>query len=234
MKRLLILLFLLIGISSYAQEEAYQNGDYAGAIALYEARLANGEASGAIYYNLANAYYETGTLGLALFNYRQSEIYLPRDEDIDLQIARLRAEREDLIGEESNWLYITADLSRDLVTVYELSLFVFALWCLFFLLLAWQRHNLRWLFWTSGVALLFGLVFLGSRLYLDNQNPEAVLISEAAQVMTGPSTDYLPLYILYEAAELRIVEQRDDWLRFVLADGRSGWLEISNVKIIAN
>jgi tetratricopeptide (TPR) repeat protein len=232
MKRtIFVLLFVafFIGMLVSAQEDAYQSGDYQGAILAYEQRLANGEASGEIYYNLGLSYYETGQLGLALLNYRKAEIYLPRDEAVALQIARIRGQREDFIGSETDWLAITANMTGDVLTLYELSIVVFALWALYFLLLALSRASLRWLLWLTAAGMLIGVFFLGVRLYVETQQAEAVILVDAAQVMSGPAGDYLPLYVLYEAAELRIVEERDGWLRFMLADGRSGWIAVEDV-----
>jgi tetratricopeptide (TPR) repeat protein len=235
MKRWIFLLLFVaffMAVLVSAQEEAYQNGDYQGAIVAYEHRLANGEASGDIYYNLGLAYYESGQLGLALLNYRRAEIYLPRDEAVALQIARIREQREDFIGTESDWLAITASLTSDILTLYELSIVVFVLWALYFLLLALSRANLRWLLWLTAAGMLIGVFFLGTRLYVETQEHEAVVLVDAAQIMSGPAEDYLPLYVLYEAAELRILEERDGWLRFILADGRSGWIAAGDVGIV--
>lgn len=234
MKRFILLLFLIFGLSTgvFAQEEAYQSGDYLGAIAAYEARIASGESSGDLYYNLGNAYYQTGQVGLALLNYRRAEAYLPRDSAVDLQLARVQGEREDLIGAETDWLAISAKMSSDLFTIFELSILVFALWLLYWLLLAFNRQSLRWIIWLLGLVLLIGLFFLGTRLYLDNQQPEAIILADAVQVMSGPASDYLPLFILHEGAELRIIEQRETYYRFVLADGRGGWIEAGNLALI--
>jgi tetratricopeptide (TPR) repeat protein len=228
MKRwIILLLFLAIAVS--AQEDDYRNGNYQAAIAAYEQRIADGEASGDLYYNLASAYYESGQLGLALLNYRRAEIYLPRDGNVQLQIARLRGEREDFIGAEVDWLVITANLSSDILTVNELSILVFGLWALYFLLLALSRRALRWLLWLTAAAMLISGFFLATRLYVDTQQAEAVILVDASQIMTGPGEDYLPLYILYEGAELRILEEREGWYRFALADGRLGWIAVEHV-----
>lgn len=231
MKRLLFVLLFLAFVAA-AQEEENRNGDYQAAIAAYEQRIADGEASGDLFYNLGNAYYESGQLGLALLNYRRAEIYLPRNGDVQLQIARLRGEREDFIGAEREWLVITANLSADILTMYELSILVFGFWALYFLLLALSRRSLRWLLWLTAAGMLIGVFFLGTRLYLETQQPEAVILVDAVQIMTGPGQDYLPLYILYEGAELRVLEQRQGWYRFSLADGRLGWIAAGNVEFI--
>lgn len=220
---------LAIALVSFAQEDAYENGDYLGAINSYESQIANGEVSGEIYYNLGNAYYQTGQYGLALLNYRRAEIYLPRDSAVDLQLARVRGEREDFVGAETDWLVLTAKMSSDLFTLFELSIIGFALWLLYWFLLALNRQSLRWILWFSAIVMLIALFFLGTRLYLENQQAEAVILVDAAQVMSGPASDYLPLFILHEGTEVRILEERENYYRFVLADGRGGWIAAENL-----
>ncbi|MBC7812077.1 MAG: hypothetical protein H7175_13065, partial [Burkholderiales bacterium] len=52
---------------------AYEEGDYAGAIGLYESLIVSEVVDGALYINLGNAYYQTGGLGPALINFRRAE-----------------------------------------------------------------------------------------------------------------------------------------------------------------
>ena len=52
----------------------------------------------------------------------------------------------------------------------------------------------------------------------------AVVTSPVIQVMSGPGDNYLPLYRLFSAAELRLDAFQDNWARFSLGDGREGWV----------
>ncbi len=45
----------------------------------FESILADGYRSGAVYYNLGNAYFRAGEYGRAILNYRKAKPYLPRD-----------------------------------------------------------------------------------------------------------------------------------------------------------
>lgn len=45
----------------------------------FESILAGGFRSGAVYYNLGNAYFRAGEYGRAILNYRKAKPYLPRD-----------------------------------------------------------------------------------------------------------------------------------------------------------
>ena len=76
--------------------------------------------------------------------------------------------------------------------------------------------------------MLLAVGLLSARVYVETQQPVAVVLSETVEVMSGPGDNYLPLFSLYEAMEIRVLEERDGWLRFALADGRQGWIDKAN------
>ena len=94
------------------------------------------------------------------------------------------------------------------------------------LLLKRRRVLLRVAIGIVGLPLLVGLILLVGRGYVESYRPIGVIVGTTAQVMSGPSDDYIELYQLYSAVELRIIEQRGEWVRFRLTDGREGWLPI--------
>ena len=76
------------------------------------------------------------------------------------------------------------------------------------------------------MIVLISLMLLGSRIFVEQQRPVAVIVSPSAQVMSGPGQDYLPLFSLMTAAEVRLLEARAGWVRVVLPDGLQGWLPV--------
>lgn len=219
-------------------EQAYLQRDYALAITLYEQLLRSEGGSGALYINLGNAYYEAGNLGAALLNYRRAARYLPRDPQLQINLLRVRVERFDPLQNEQNWLIAFATVTHDLLTFTELSLIAFALWGIFFGLLGvWVFRKragdlLRLLIGGAGIALIVALALLASRYLVDRQQPPAVVVTANTQAMSGPGDSYLPLFPLYSAAEIRILEEQDNWLRFVLPGGEQGWIPRDDVGYI--
>src|SRR6185369_14959299 len=76
----------------------YEEGKYNEAIAGYESLLKSGKASTAILFNLGNAYFKSGQLGRAIYNFRRAEAVAPRDPDIQ---ANLRFARDRINGSAS-------------------------------------------------------------------------------------------------------------------------------------
>lgn len=215
----------------------YEQGDYVGAINLYESLIAAGVHDSTIYFNLGNAYFQTQNLGKALLNYRRAQFLTPRDGDLNMNLARVRAERVDIQGDETMIFDSLASLTSGVLTVSELGWMTLIFWALFFgVLLAliarvdW-REILRVPLIGAVILMMSALLMLGSRLFVESSRPAGVVLNDVA-VMSGPGDDYLEIYRLYSAAELRILEQRGDWVRFILPDQRQGWIQSSMVEII--
>lgn len=215
---------------------AYQNGDYETAITLYETLVASGAQDGAVFFNLGNVYYQSGDLGHALVNYRRAQNLTPRDADLNVNMALSRARRLDIQGDETGLLESLGVLTTGVLTSIELGWITLALWTLWFGLLsaavlrAQWRDALRAPLIILGVIALAGIVLLGSRLYVASSTPSAVVIESSVNAMSGPGDAYLELFQLHEAAELRLLDQRADWLRFALPDGRQGWIPRESVE----
>ena len=146
----------------------------------------------------------------------------------------------DVQGDEVSPLDSLAALTTGAVTVRELSWVVFTLWAVWFLLLALSilrrgsRDGFRIPLMLVGVVLLAGCILLGSRLYVSQYRPAAVVLAGATSALSGPGEQFLTMYELHEATELRLLEISDDgeWVRFVLPDGREGWISSAAVAVI--
>src|SRR5690242_19210137 len=83
--------------------DAYITGDYKTAQLLYEATIQDGVRDFRVYFNLANAYYQSGDMGRALLNYRRAQEIWPRDSELASNLARVRIERVDLLSDDTGF-----------------------------------------------------------------------------------------------------------------------------------
>lgn len=232
MKRFVFVLFTLIcttivyGQTLEQAEDAYRNRNYSAAIDLYESALLGDNISGEIYFNLGNAYFINGQLGQAILNYRLAEQYLPRNEVIVSQLARARSERVDGIIADSDWVVIMSNITSDWLTLTETSVITFIIWVVFFVILAIgiRQRGLLLSISLFGVIMVITVSLLSTRLYAETQRPTGVILAISTGVMSGPGDNYLSLYTLYEGAEIRVLDERDGWVRLVLPDNRQGWI----------
>lgn len=217
----------------------FEVGDYAGAAQLYDLLIELGVYDAAVFYNAGTAYALAGDLGRAMLHYRAAQARSPRDAEIGDQIARLRAQRVDLLGEEIILTDSLATATAQLLTYRELLWIVWGLWLLLWTALATVNvASGRWrtLAKTVLIAALAGLVFFGgllvNRAYVEANRLAAVVVAAASPVYSGPGETYLEIYQVHAAAEVRVLETRGEWARFIRPDARQGWVKQSALALV--
>ena len=258
MKKTLIYTTLFIGLAlilgllavqpSFAQENEmqvanslYENGRFAEAAQAYEQLVAQGAHDSAVYYNLGNAYFRQGDIGQAIFNYQRAAQLAPRDADIQANLTMARAQAVDqLPAASSSPLENFAATTRQYLTLNEMALLALGLWFLFGLvwLVYRQMENgrgkegLQYLLILSGLIMIIATFSLGSRIYVENNHQQAVVIADVVDVSAGPSADTITEFDLHSGAEIELLEQRNDWVRITLPGGQvQGWVPAEAVAI---
>jgi tetratricopeptide (TPR) repeat protein len=215
---------------------AFEAGDHARAIALYRALLDQGVENGTIHYNLGNAYLRNGELGRAIAAYRRSESFQPRDEDLRANLAFARKMAKDAIRPPGPsaivetlffWHY---QLSRSelLWTVLAANLLLWSV----LLLLQFRRASeaLRWIFFS----LLLLLTASGVSLAIHTLFPMrvAVVVPQETDAVTSPGDGAVTRFKLHAGSEVRVRDQREEWLRIALPDGQQGWIHRQHVELV--
>lgn len=210
-------------------EIAYLNGNYQEAVDLYEALLATLQ-TGDLYFNLGNAYYQLDDEGRALVSYLRAAAYMPRDEELRLNLALVRSRRVNFaIGEVGFWETIVRSL-KETITSTELAAIIIVLWWTTcgLLVLKYTRYRRQFLPRTVlilSLALFVLIAMLGVvRFTVESVHPSAVIVTENVQVMSGPGSDYLELFNLYRADEVRVIQRENEWVRVQLPNLREGWV----------
>jgi len=201
--------------------EAYSREEYTDAIDLYRQCLAEAQ-SGALHYNLGNAYYQTGEIGPAVLHYEKALALRPNNPDAHANLHFLRATSQ-LPEPETGlahrwaqalplniWCWLAAAGfwgSAALVLLPRMfdTVNVFTRLLLFFSLLLM----------LSGAAALYG--------YKDKSSQSVVLQSDTplrvAPANESPPTAYM------QAGELAvIVKEREDFYFVNTQTGKSGWV----------
>lgn len=215
-------------------EQAYQSGDFETAIQFFDLTVSGGISNGEIFYNYGTAHYQLGNVGNALLNYRRALQFLPRDLDLNIQIARTRALRNIPEVDTTHPIILLEQMTETALTINELAIATFVVWSVFWILVALYQIRKAWrstLRLVIGIMLLFVLSFgalLGARLYIHLNMPPAVVTLGSAPVYSGPSISYFRQYDLFEGSEIYITETQDEWSKFVTPDNRVGWVESDN------
>jgi len=242
---LIILLILTVNpVTSQSMESldnatrAYENGEFDNAIQFFELTISGGISNGDIFYNLGNVYYEQGDIGKALLNYRRAMQLIPRDLDLNIQMARVRSLRATLQTDTTQWLIFLEQATESIMTIMELSIATFIMWILFWVMLALYQLMSTW---KSALRFPLGLVLttlltlcvlLGARLYIYNSMPPAIVTVDSAPVYSGPNESYFRQYDLFTGSEIYIEEEKDGWYKFITPTNQLGWIEVNSVKTV--
>jgi len=219
-------------------KQAYENNDFETAIQFFELTISGGIYNGEIFYNLGNAHYQQENIGNALLNYRRALQYLPRDLDLNIQIARTRALRPLPESDTTHPIILLEQVAATALTITELSFLTLILWTTLWLLLGTYQIRKPWrnilkLIIAVNFVFVLGLgLLMGSRLYIQYSMPPAIVTSGSAPIYSGPSISYFRQYDLFEANEIYITETQDEWSKFVTGDNRIGWIHTEHYTLL--
>lgn len=190
-----------------------------------------------VYFNLGNAHFREGKLGLAVLDYERARRLAPRDPDIvaNLKFAERRLGVDDVNAPLRAWQkYLRSIIDSRSITewgIYELA----GLWltalavgaCIYV-----PRFRTGWLV-IAAVAFvgLTASVFALSDEVLGNRAaPAAIVVAADADARFAPVPDSTTHFRLTEGTRVVIREDRGQWLFVERADGQQGWVKSDTIE----
>lgn len=198
-----------------------------------------GIRNGKLYYNIGNIYFLLDDVGKAILNYRRAEYYLPNDSNLAKNLAYARSMRSDKldIQDKEKILKTLFFFHYDLDAKARLILFGVA-WTFLWIFAAIRIFSRRpFTSWGLGVALLFAVLF-GSSLMVENgesiMHREGVILSPEVIGRQGDAESYQPSFKapLHAGTEFMLLENRGEWWRIELPDGRSSWIPSRSAELV--
>lgn len=218
----------------YRANELYEKKDYPAAKELYIRLVEQNYQSPELYYNLGNTFYRLGQTGYAVLYYEKALRLAPNDEDIihNLRFANYHAaDRIDVVPELFIVRYYRALLGLFSVNGWTmLSFLLYLLLIISGVMLLFRKPEkagkpLRVGVWIAAVMLLLLLSILFLRIQYDSNENFAVLVEPAATVKTAPDGQSKDAFIVHEGIKMRMDDSVEGWVKIVLADGKTGWIE---------
>jgi tetratricopeptide (TPR) repeat protein len=172
-------------------------------------------------YNLANAYARAGKRGLAVLNYERARLLEPNDPDIDANLRQVR-EASGLPPESRSRFERWAEFASPRLLAWVGLLGVGIAGVSALARLRYKTHRRKLL-----AAALLGISLLGlsvgNGVALWPVIHEAV-ITHAAPVRVSPVPIEEPLFVLPEAAVVRMSAEHDGFVLVRADSGRTGWV----------
>lgn len=215
-----------------AANTAYSEGQFDEAIVFYEG-ISEEERGADWHYNVANAYFKSGELGLSILNYERCLRLDPNHEDADynLDIARSRTvdrmEGNEQAGFNTWFSELLQRFGADALAWQGILLALISAFCF---LAAFQRRGTGasrlWILGGVLLALLTGLISISAwRVSMDQEATKYVIILDSkVEVMSAPSHDSTELFILHEGTRLDWVDDAGEWVEVMLPNGEKGFV----------
>jgi len=244
-----ILLFWLISVLGFSQENLlfdkantlYNNGDYEGAISVYDKILEGNVHSSALYFNMANCYYKLNKIAPSIYYYEKALMLSPKDKDVlnNLGFAeQMTIDKFDVIP-EIGLTRVLNKMARS-ISVDGWAVLCVLLMCLvvLFFVAYYLSHSARnkriffMLLLVSVVVLISSFVLLNKKEDLDHKR-FAIVFTQEVSVKLEPNLKSETAFILHEGTKVQIIEfYKERWAKIKLKDGNVGWMSNNAFKAL--
>ncbi len=225
-------------------ETLYQEQRYDEAAGVYESMRALGIEDAALDYNLGNAYFKAGRLGLSVLSYERALVLAPGDEDARTNLLYANELVADAVEEAPLPLAVrwAVDVYRSLQPNFLAILlsiaFVLGGAALTLVLYdAWRQPQ-----WGRSSAIVTLVVCatlalasggaLAAKANAAANRVEAIVLTENAYVRSGPGDANPRLAEIHEGLKVRVISEREGWYQVTLANGLTGWLRAAEIETI--
>jgi len=212
--------------------EAFNSKNYDEAIEAFESIRENGQFSEEIYYNLGNAYFESGDKVKAILNYERCLKIDPFSEEARFNLKLALEEINNDIIEVPEFILskIWKKVHTKLGSGTWSFLFLFSFWlaigCIIYWLLGKTRHLKKKAFLTgiSMLILSIFLYFLSSAQYKWENNKDVAIIMESMPLNSAPEVENEAIMTLDPGMKIILLDEVSGWHKIRLKNGQVGWL----------
>ena len=245
MRRLLTLIVLLVPVASFAQGESvaalynranalYSQGQFSGAIELYEKALSSGFENRRIEYNLGNAYLKNNPpdLAHAVLHYERARRLDPRDPDIRYNLRYVSALIKGKLPQAQRSFILRGfeAILRNITPRQAIAAFSILYFCLTSALTVYflsRGRKWRRAMAYIGAAIVFIMVIEAPVAWgslTDAAVTRAVILSDNLAVRSGPGPDNPELFKLFEGNVVERQDCRGGWCMVSIPGGLAGWI----------
>jgi tetratricopeptide (TPR) repeat protein len=219
----------------------YQNKQYEKAIDAYEQLISEGYEGTSLYYNLGNAYYRINKIGFAILNYEKALQLSPTDEDIQHNLALANAKTVDRV--EMLPRFFIFQWWEGLLALFNLTGWTYTAYFLYILILSSagfyffaKNQRVQKISFYFGLAAILLLALTASLLIIKFNRElsvkNAVIVEQEAAVKLSPDSGSSDAFIIHEGLKVKLEDNVQDWVKIRLLDGKVGWVQKENLRVI--
>ena len=210
----------------------FREGAHRDAVTSYRNALEAGYASGALYYNMGNAYFRLDEIGQAIRFYEKARRYMPESEELAHNLAIARDRTTDSFSRlpapfwRPAWNRLVRTLSP--VGIFLLGLLGYGI-ASAALAMRIRRTRSPWLrraVLAGGVLAAFFVTFGFAASWEETHTVQAVMLADATDLTDRPDGSPTDLTV-HEGAVVEVVTVRAAWSEVRLPNGVQGWVPTS-------
>jgi len=209
----------------------FADGQYAEALAAYQAALDSGADDAAAYLNFGNAAFRLNEVGLAIWAYEMGLRLEPRNDDLRFNLRYAGAfMRDELPPADEVFILRVGRALAGHFTADEALAGAAAGWLLGGLAVLlwgpWRRFRRRTIALGVLGALLLAFFAPIAAVNVHRQAvlERAVVVADEVVVRTGPAQTAKEAFTVHAGMRLELIETRDDYTRVRIPTGFEGWL----------
>ncbi|MGA1150402.1 MAG: tetratricopeptide repeat protein [Flavobacteriaceae bacterium] len=219
--------------------QAYNEGEYSKAVALYEQVLKMGQHSTALYFNLGNAHYRLNHVAESIFYYEKAKQLDPTNEAVIMNSVFAKNMTLDAIEPlpQTQLQVLESKLLSlfSLSTLGRITVVLFWLFVLLFLGYLFVGSSIlkRTLFFTSLLALCLGIASFSIGIVKNKKEKElheAILFSKQIDVWSEPNAQGELLFTLHEGTKIEWLDTLEEWNKIRIANGSEGWIKNAELR----
>lgn len=215
----------------------YQQGDFYGAVTNYGRAAEEGFVSGALFFNMGNAFYRLDETGQAVRYYEKAAGLLPRSAELDHNLRMVREQSIDQFSRlpepfwKSWWQAVVERFGS--TTLFGIGM-IFYLSVAAVLALRIRRGQTPWRRRGLAVFASIAVVFLVAGFAAsvqDQTSSRAVVLIDEVTLLETPEGARSDLEI-HEGLVVNVLVNQDGWMEVRLPNGATGWVRSEALGLI--
>lgn len=232
------------GRQAAANDSAESKEAFAEAAHKYQLLVDAGIQNPRLYFNLGNAYLESGASGRAIANYRRAlaldSTNRAAQKNLAFAEAALAANTKDANSPERTaaaWMVVANDWLNRFVSPRTVFVVATSAWFAFWIALGLRLVELQFSWKTAAVATLAIAVLAATSFTLSHRSLEhasAVVVATDAELRVGDGASFPAAggAKLAEGESVDFLRQRGEWVQIRTPGGTSGWLPETAVEVL--
>lgn len=244
MRLIVFFAFLFVSIQAQSQDtwtqanKSYEEQEYQKAIELYETMVEEDMHSYELYYNLGGAYFKLNRFAESILNYEKALLLKSGDDDTKHNLSKAKSKIKDKaeLVTKFDSPYLMKGMSEYLSPfAFQLISLISLISFIIFAMLRKLKNKVVRPVWLI-ITILFSFSFFAFSKWQEKESKqylEAIVFSPRVNVKSSPTTSGTGIFVLHEGVKVRVLDEREEWLRIYLDSEKIGWLKSSDVEKIS-